>query len=419
MIEIHQRKGVEMHVSTMSSFFRNRFVQAIILSTLFVQIGVWVRNFAILLYVMEKTGNDPMSVSLIYVAEFVPIFLFSFIGGAFADRWRPKRTMITSELLSAVSVFVVLGALVSGIWQAIFFATLVSAILSQFSQPSAMKLFKQHVPAEQLQMGMGLFQSLIALFLIAGPVIGTFVYQRYGIDVSIAVMGIAFLLSAAVLTYLPADRPEEEKAEQTSLKQEMKEGIQYVLSRPILKSLGGCFMAAGAAVGLIQPLGVFIVVERLGMPKEFLQWFMVCTGAGMLVGGGLAMGLAKKIAPARMLFVGMLVSAIAMVITGWSQIWALTLAVQFLSSLFMPMIQIGINTIMLQSTEEAFIGRVNGILNPLFMGMMVVLMSLSGTLKEMSSLMTVYIIAGSLFFVGMMFILPLLKHKLTEQAPAN
>ena len=93
---------------SMSTFFRNRFVQVIIASSIFLQIGIWVRNFAILLFVMDKTNNNPVAVSLISVAEFAPIFIFSFIGGTFADRWRPKRTMVWCDLLSAISVFAVL-----------------------------------------------------------------------------------------------------------------------------------------------------------------------------------------------------------------------------------------------------------------------------------------------------------------------
>jgi DHA3 family macrolide efflux protein-like MFS transporter len=133
------------------SIFRNRHVQAIMISNLLLQLGIWVRNFAILLYVTDITNNSPIYVSLISVAEFAPIFVFSFIGGTFADRWRPKRTMIWCDLLSALSVFVVLLTLLIGSWQMIFFATLVSAILSQFSMPSAMKLLKRHVPEQQLQ----------------------------------------------------------------------------------------------------------------------------------------------------------------------------------------------------------------------------------------------------------------------------
>lgn len=149
------------------------------MSTLFKQIGIWVRNIAILYYVIKMTHGDAFAVSLISVAEYAPIFVFSFIGGTFADRWRPKRTMVWCDLLSAVSILAVLIAMANGSWKAVFFATLVSAILSQFSQPSGMKLFKLHVPEHLVQKGMAVYQTLYAVFMIFGPVVGTFVYQSY------------------------------------------------------------------------------------------------------------------------------------------------------------------------------------------------------------------------------------------------
>ena len=121
-----------------SGLFQNRVFQAIIISGLFLQIGIWVRNFAVLLFVMEKTNGDSFAVSMISVAEFAPIFIFSFIGGTFADRWSPKRTMVWCDILSALSIFAVLITLVFGTWQIVFFARLISAILSQFSEPSGL-----------------------------------------------------------------------------------------------------------------------------------------------------------------------------------------------------------------------------------------------------------------------------------------
>ena len=91
-----------------SSLFQNTYFRTILLSGALLQIGVWVRNFAILLFVMDQTNNDPYAVSLISVAQFGPIFLFSIIGGTFADRWRPRKTMIICDLLSALSVGAVL-----------------------------------------------------------------------------------------------------------------------------------------------------------------------------------------------------------------------------------------------------------------------------------------------------------------------
>lgn len=391
------------------ALFRNQVIRTILMSVFFLQIGIWVRNYAILLYVIEKTNENPVAVSLISVAEFAPIFLFSFIGGTFADRWPPKRTMIWCDLLSALSIFVVLLTLMLGSWKVIFFATLVSSVLSQFSQPSGMKLFKLHVKEELIQLGMSMYQTIFAVFMILGPIIGTFVYQHYGIGAAIAIMGIAFLLSAATLIFLPPDRESEENKEKTTLMQEMKAGFSYVRNSRALTLLGGCFAAAGLAIGLTQPLSVFLITERLGLPKEQLQWLMAAFGAGMILGGGLTMGLAKKTPPQFLLALGMTVSATGFLVMGLSeQLW-LTLTAQFISGLFMPCIHIGINTMILQNTEASFIGRVNGILNPMFMGTMVITMSASGWLKERLSLLAIYESAALLFIVGVLAIVPLFK----------
>jgi len=393
-----------------AGLFRNRFVQAILMSALFLQIGIWVRNFAILLYVMEMTGEDPVAVSMISVAEFAPIFLFSFIGGAFADRWRPKRTMIGSDLLSALSIFVVLAAIMFATWKAVFFATLVSAILSQFSQPAGMKLFKMHVPAELIPMGMSIYQTLFAVFMILGPVLGTFVYQTYGIETAIAIMGVAFLLSAGALTFIPPDKEEESPKAPTSVFEDIAQGFRYVMKHKVLTTLGASFLFAGLGIGIIQPLGVFIITERLGLEKEMLQWFMAVNGVAMILGGGLAMGVSKKATPQLMLMIGMVASATGILIVGMSTRLGLSLSGQFISGLMIPMIHIGISTLILKHTETSFVGRVNGILNPLFMGAMVVMMSVAGFLKDQLSLVVVYELAAGLLFVGAAVMLPLLRH---------
>lgn len=398
--------------------FRNRIVQAILLSLLFVQIGIWVRNFAVLLFVVEKTNGDPFAVSMISVAEFAPIFLFSFIGGTFADRWRPKRTMIWCDFLSALSTFAVLLSLVYGGWQAVFLATLVSAVLSQFSQPSGMKLFKIHVPEEQVQMGMSIYQTVAAVFMILGPVLGTFVYQNFGIQVSIAIMGVSFIFSGLSLFLLPAD-PTSEERPRTSLGEEMVSGIQYVLSRRVLFLLAGSFVAAGLALGLIQPLNVFLVTERLELPKENLQWILMASGIGMILGGGVALGFSKKIPPQRLLMIGMSVSAVGIAVSGLSKELWLTMIFQFVMGLVIPFIHIGINTMILRQTESAFIGRVNGILSLLFTGSMVLAMSASGALKQMLSIVWMFEIAAILFVAGVLVILPLYRLEGAQTAKAR
>ncbi|WP_169083553.1 MFS transporter [Paenibacillus sp. PL91] len=395
------------------SLFRNKFFQTILLSNVLLQIGIWVRNFAILMYVTDKTNEDPFAISLMGFVEFLPIFVFSFIGGTFADRWKPRLTMIWCDFLSALSVFIVLITLLYGSWHMVYFATFVSAILSQFSQPSAMKLFKQHVPAEQLQSAMAMFQSLMAIFMVLGPSLGVMSYQKFGIEISIGVMGVAFLLSAVVLFRIPRDR-EVDKTEVASKRQfwqELKAGFDYVWRSPVLKALGGTFALAGTAVGIAQTLGLFIVLERLGQPKEFLQYMLMVNGIAMLVGGGAVMVVAKKIAPQKLLALGLVISSLCMIGTGLSTSVPITLVLQFISGLGFPMIQIGISTMILQWSEESYTGRVNGVLTPMFMGMMVIMTLAAGQLKLVFPLVGIYVVAGSIMFLGMLLLIPLFKHK--------
>ncbi len=393
------------------SIFKNRIVLAIMASNILLQLGIWIRNFAILLYVTDITNNDPLYISLISVAEFAPIFIFAIIGGTFADRWKPKLTMVWCDLLSAVSIFVVLVTLIFGSWYMIFFATLVSAILSQFSMPSAMRLFKQHVPAEQIQGVMAMFQSLMAIFMVIGPVVGTLVYQSYGIYTSIGVMGVMFLLSAVVLLFLPRDLEKEETTAESSFKKELADGFRYVMSKKVLKTMGGVFAVCGLAVGLIQPLIIFITIENLGQTKDFLQWLLMANGIGMLAGGGIVMAFSKKISPQKLLALGIFASMIFTIGIGWSEVIWLTILLQVLNGMFFPCIHIGINTLILKNSDEAFVGRVNGVLGPMFMGMMVIGMTTAGLIKDPLTLFGVYLLSGILFLIGALLVVPLFKLK--------
>ncbi|BBH21952.1 MFS transporter [Paenibacillus baekrokdamisoli] len=406
--------------SVNGQLFRNRFFQTILLSNVLLQVGIWVRNFAILLYVTDKTGNDPISVSLISVAEFAPIFVFSFLGGTLADRWLPKKTMIWCDFLSALSVFAVLLTIMFETWEAVYFATFISAILSQFSQPSAMRLFKQHIAPEQIQSAMAIFQTLMAVFMVAGPSLGVIVYQNFGIHTSIGVMGVAFLLSALVLYRIPADiRVTPTSGLKPHIWREMGEGLRYVWRSKVLRTLCGTFALAGLSIGIAQTLGLFVVTERLHQPKEFLQFILMINGVAMLIGGASVMTLSKRVLPQRLLALGMLTGAMCTVGIGFSTSVTLTLILQFINGLFFPVVQVSISTLMLQWSDNAYIGRVNGVLGPMFVGMMVIMMAVAGPLKTVLPLVTIYSIAGLSMFVGMLVLIPIFSHKPAERGESG
>jgi len=392
---------------------RSSFVRAVMISTLFSQMGIWIRNFAVLLYVMKVTGGDSFAVSMISFAEYAPIFIFSFIGGVFADRWRPKKTMVWCEALSSLSVFIVFAVLENGTWQVVFFATLCSSILSQFAQPSGMKLFKNHVRDEDAQSCMSLLQTITSVFMVLGPILGTLMYQQFGIEVSILTTGACFLLSAFALVLVPSDHRQSKNREIniSSLLREMVDGIRYVFANKLILQLTLCFTLVGLGVGLISPLSIFLVTEQLNLPAEALQWVSIPYGLGEIVGGIVTFALAAKIAPQRFLMIGLLVNGSGIILAGLSTgIW-LTMTAQFMIALLQPAIFVGNSALVMQHTDQGFIGRVTGIRTPLMTGAMLLMMGLAGVLKSTLSLTVVYEFAGCCFFAGFLIMIPLFRSK--------
>ncbi|BFH13802.1 MFS transporter [Paenibacillus dendritiformis] len=389
------------------ALLRQPFVRALFLSQLFSQCGIWIRNFAVLFYVMEVTGGDAIAVSMISVAAYAPIFVFSFLGGVFADRWRPKRTSVWCEWLSAGSVVIVLVMLASGSWEAVFAATACSSILSQFAQPSGMKLFKLHVNDAEAPQCMSLLQLLSSVFMIIGPIMGTWVYQQAGIEPALFATCTAFVLSALAVLRIPADPlPEDKAAGSGSVLREIADGIRYVVSVCLLRWLSLSFMLVGLGVGLISPLTIFLVTERLGLTAQHLQWITIPYGAGEIIGGLIAFRLAARVPPKHFLIIGLLVNGAGIVICGLSaELW-LTMAAQCLVALFQPAIFIGNHTLVMQHADQAYIGRVIGIRTPLMTGAMLLSMSLAGILKPLFSLPVIYELAGLCFVVAFLVTLP-------------
>ncbi|WP_405117939.1 MFS transporter [Paenibacillus sp. FSL H8-0317] len=400
----------------MNTLFRNKAFLIVTGSDLLQNLAIWIRNMAILYYVMDRTQGSPIAVSLITVLEYAPIFVFSIVGGALADRWNPKRTMILGDILSALSIVMIIGVLSSGYWQILYVATFVSSIVSQFSQPSSLKIVRRNVKGEHLQSAIAITQSGQSLFLILGPIVGTFIYTAMGIQASMYALLILFLTSALLLTFLPKDATQRET--NTSLLADIKEGWQYVARSRSLKMLSLVFICIGLSAGLISPLGIFLITERLGLEATSLQFLSGASGLGLLIGGGIAAAVSAKLNQTLTLIVGVLCLAVATmgeVLSSW--FW-LTLLISFLSSISLAFINVIISTYLVTRIDEHLIGRVNGTITPLFIGSMLLGSSMAGVLMNSTSIFIVYAISVTVMIMGIVPAMRIQFHN-DQTAPAS
>ncbi|SFI99386.1 Major Facilitator Superfamily protein [Thermoflavimicrobium dichotomicum] len=231
--------------------------------------AIWVRNMAVLFYAMEQTQNDPKIVSLVNLVEYLPIFLFAFIGGAFADRLNPKNTIIICDILSILSIVGILFVIQYG-WIYILIATFVSVILSQFSQPSSNVIIKGHLSPKNMNMVIGLNQSIPSIFLVIGPVIGTSLFLYLGIEACLILFGICFFISL-LLAFLLPEIEKESANEKQHVWLDMKEGLFYLKNNSNINVIPFVYFFLALGIGLVQPLDVFLIMDRLQLQKESIE----------------------------------------------------------------------------------------------------------------------------------------------------
>ncbi|WP_168188577.1 MFS transporter [Thermoflavimicrobium daqui] len=364
-------------------------------------IAIWIRNMAILYFIMEQTKNDPTAVSMIQVSEYLPIFLIAFIGGTLADRWRPKRTMIISDCLSAASMILIIGLLDFGFWPAIYLATLLSAIFSQFTQPSAVVMLKQHLTDQELSQAISLIQGLTPIFVIIGPFIGTGIYGWLGIEASLYFFGGAFLFSAFLVSFLPSSK--KDVSQTSSVWQDMKQGFLYLKQQQTLKTLTIMDFFIAIGLGIIQPLEVFIITQRLELAKESLQWFLMIGGIGSLIGAIITSHLLTrlKIKPTMSICLGVL--SLCVFLEALSTWIPITASIRFIVGLTSTFLIVTLNTLVLQIVDKDYVGRVSGIMNPIFTGGTLIGIAIFSPLFKGTSIIVTAGIASLVILVSVLY----------------
>ncbi|MBT2763802.1 MFS transporter [Paenibacillus sp. ISL-20] len=386
----------------MRHLFGNRAFVLLMVSDFMQNIGIWIRNMALLFFIMEKSNHDPVAVSLLTVIEYAPIFVISMIGGVLADRWRPKRTMIWGDILSFLSILLILFVVYAGYWQAVFAVTLVSAVVSQFSQPSSMKIIKRCLPDEHVPAATALSQTSMSLFIILGPMVGTTIYQAFGMQASLISLLVLFGASAIVLAFLPSsvDEPSNHSESTGSFMKDLKAGFTYIGSSRLLKVLLVVYVLLALGSGLVQPLDIFVITERLQLAMSSVQWFTALEGLGMLIGGVLAAVIAGRVKGSYLLFAGLAFLGLSTFVEVLSQWPILTGTMRFVTGVLMAMAQTVLMAVMMRQVEEKFIGRLNGVMTPMFTGMLLIGSGFTGWYMSATSIVVVYFTAGALFLLS-------------------
>ena len=359
--------------------------------------GSMIVQMAIIWYVTLKTSSGGW-VAAFTICSYLPQFLISFFAGVWADRYSRKKLILLADggiTIATLIMFVIMPMISSDfvLLSALLVISIVRSIGAGVQTPAVNAVIPHLVPAEYLMKYNGInatIQSIVQFIApaVAGTVlsIGTFRSTLF-IDIVTALIGIG-LLSCILL-------PKQEVAnDNISVFSEIKAGIHYSFSD---KMIGKILIVYGLFILLSVPAG-FMSALLVSRVYGDVYWYLTAVElvgfAGMALGGVL-MGMWGGFKSRFKTFAfGLLILSIMTIGMGITPYFVLYLAMMFVYSIALTIIQTATTTIIQENAQESMIGRVFGLMGAMYSGFLPVGMAVFGPLADVLPLQWVMVGSG-------------------------
>ena len=209
------------------------------------QFGTQISLLALPLVAVTLLDATPFQVAALGTIEFLPFILFSLPAGAWVDRLRRRPILIAGDLARGVALATIPAAYLLGvltIWQ-LYVVGFVAGTLTVFFDVAYQSYLPSLVDRDQLVDGNGKLETSRTIAQTAGPALGGGLIGLVTAPLAIAADAVSFVLSAvfvfAIRRHEPApDRHADEHGRQRgSLRQEVSDGLRYVLGNRYLRGI--------------------------------------------------------------------------------------------------------------------------------------------------------------------------------------
>ncbi len=330
-------------------------------------IGTWMQKLAQSWLVFELSKSAFMLGLDSFLGE-IPIFLFSLIGGAVADRVERRNLLLGSQVvqMSCAAVLTVLFAFhMVQVWHILALSFVVGTAQS-FGGPAYSALIPTLVKPEDLPNAIALNSIQFNLARVIGPVLGGFALAAYGAAWCFGLNSLSFLAVIASLLIVKTRFMPKKTGE--SLLTSMKQGISFVRQQPAMESLIVlAFCMTMLAIPLIVFLPVFAKDVLHGDPRTFTL-LLGGSGLGSVVGALVVAWLGRMKRQGRFALIMLVV--LGLVITGFalSRNLVLSVALVFIAGGALISVFAMISSLVQAITTDEMRGRVMSVYNVAFRG---------------------------------------------------
>ena len=199
------------------------------------EIGNQMQTVAVAWQVYEMTRN-PISLGLIGIANFLPIIIFSLIGGLVADKVDRKKLLIYSQsaqLILGVILFIL--TITHTINPLMIYGILVLVATAQsFSIPARQSVLPNLVPKEYFMNAVSLNVLQFQGANMIGPAVAGFLIGGIGVSAVYFLNAASFLFFIGAVFSLNIPLQQHDSGDVEFNIESIMEGIRFVLKTPIL-----------------------------------------------------------------------------------------------------------------------------------------------------------------------------------------
>ena len=282
---------------------------------------------------LRELSSDPIVVSGIGFAKFIPILIFALIGGLVADTFNRRKVAIVTQF-ALMLIALALGMLTNfgliDLWQ-IYLLVAVQAIAVSFDSPARQSLIPSLVPRDELPSAFSLNSIAADIGAVIGPALTGLFIATVGLKwiywinaVSFLAVILALFLMGPVPQVKSLDPQKNQLAPHRLDFSAIPEGIRFILKSPIILSsmLLDFFATFFSSANTLLP---FVVQDVLHAGAIQYGWLSAAQSIGSVT-VGLIMAEALHInKQGKLLIAGVTAFGAATILFGISRSFTLTM----------------------------------------------------------------------------------------------
>lgn len=266
--------------------------------------GSAITGIALPLVAVIVLHAGPMAMGILTAASWVPWLLIGLPAGAWVDRWPRRQVMVVCNsaamlLLLSVPIAYWLGILSISYLLMVALASGVSAV---FFTPAYGAYLPSIVATKDLNEGNAKLAGSAQVAFIGGSGVGGLIAQVFGAVTGVLLDALTYLVAVVcALSIKTKEKRPERSTERTSLRQEIAEGVRFMMADPYLRIIALCASLENLLLSGAHALLIVFLVHDVGVHSGAIGALMVADSVGGLLGAVLATAVSRRIGTARAL----------------------------------------------------------------------------------------------------------------------